>query len=141
MPITLAEAAAACGIDRSTIRRALKSGKISGSRNAHGSWIVEPSELFRVFPAAASTAADTAAVPQHAATDALIAELRRALDDLRRDKDGVIEDLRVDRDAWKEQAQRLALPGRAADEPSAKSPSVPTVIVARRPWWPWRRAG
>ena len=34
-----------------------------------------------------------------AATDALIAELR-----------GVIADLRADRDVWREQAQRLALP-------------------------------
>jgi len=48
MSVTLAEAAAACGVDKSTGRRAVRSGRISGVRDEGGVWRVEPVELFRV---------------------------------------------------------------------------------------------
>ena len=107
MSMTLAEAAAACGMDKSTVRRAVRSGRISATRDEGGVWRVEPVELHRVFPpAVVRTESDAAAAPLHAppdaaaaATDALVAELR-----------AVIADLRHDRDHWREQAQRLALP-------------------------------
>jgi hypothetical protein len=54
----------------------------------------------------------------------LIAELR-----------GVIADLRADRDAWREQAQRLALP--------APKPVVPALKPVEQPplgWWAWLRS-
>ena len=38
MSYTLAEAAAACGLDKSTVRRAVRSGRISGTRNDLGVW-------------------------------------------------------------------------------------------------------
>jgi hypothetical protein len=53
----------------------------------------------------------------YAATDALIAEMR-----------GVITDLRADQDAWREQAQRLALP---APKPVEQPPLG---------WWAWLRS-
>lgn len=99
MSYTLSEAAAACGINKSTVLRAVKSGRISGTKDEFGTWHVEAAELHRVFPAA-SVSRDM--VPHHAppdaATDALVAELR-----------AVIADLRADRDEWRNQAQRLAL--------------------------------
>jgi excisionase family DNA binding protein len=116
MSYTLAEAAAACGVDKSTIRRAVRSGRISGTRDEAGVWHVEPVELHRVFPPIAAPAADTTAMPAAAPADAavnnLVAELKL-----------VVEDLRRDRDAWREQAQRLALPP-----------------PRRAPWWRWMRA-
>jgi excisionase family DNA binding protein len=125
MSYTLAEAAAACGLDKSTVRRAVRSGRISGTRDEGGVWHVEPVELHRVFPPAAQrTVSDTTAAPRDApaaaalkserdaATDALVAELR-----------GVITDLRHDRDHWREQAQRLALPAPAP------------IAEARQSWW------
>lgn len=112
MSYTLAEAAAACGVNKSTVLRAVKSGRISGTKDELGVWHVEAVELHRVFPAA-SAAADPEPMPRHAppdpATDALVAELRT-----------VIADLRQDRDQWREQAQRLALPAPRG---------------ASRPWW------
>jgi DNA-binding MurR/RpiR family transcriptional regulator len=118
MSYTLAEAAQAAGVNRSTILRAIKSGRISGARDAQGAWTVEPVELHRVFPPAS---AEPRAVPQHAQpdaqADALVAELR-----------GVISDLRADRDAWREQAQRLALP--------AAKPAEPPPLT----WWAWLRS-
>ncbi len=104
---TLAEAAQATGLNRSTILRAIKSGKISGTRDTNGAWSVEPVELHRAFPPAEAT---PKAVPQHTQPEAhaLVAELRTQL-----------ADLRQDRDHWREMAERLAL----TDE------------RARRPWW------
>jgi hypothetical protein len=58
------------------------------------------------------------AEPQHALTNALIAELRARLDDMRltiedvrRDRDRRIADLARERDEWREEAKRLSLPG------------------------------
>jgi excisionase family DNA binding protein len=111
MPLSLAEAAQRTGLNRSTILRAIKNGRISGQRNDLGSWEVEPVELHRVFPPAE---AEPEAVPQAAQADALVALLREQL-----------ADMRGQRDAWQEQAQRLAL---AAPKP-------------RRPWFgAWLRS-
>jgi excisionase family DNA binding protein len=95
MSYTLAEAAAACGINKSTVLRAVKSGRISGTKDEGGTWHVEAVELHRVFPAAP---ASRDVVPYHAptdaATDALVAALREQLTELR----AVIADLRGERD-------------------------------------------
>ncbi|MGC1356827.1 MAG: hypothetical protein WA851_13755 [Xanthobacteraceae bacterium] len=40
MPYTLAAAAAATGLSKTTIFRAIKSGKISGSKDVNGQWQV-----------------------------------------------------------------------------------------------------
>lgn len=111
MSYTLQRAADACGVNKSTILRAVKSGRISGSKDDAGVWHVEAVELHRVFP---PVEASSAAVPQHASTDALVAELR-----------AVIADLRQDRDAWRAQAERLALP-------------VPP--KSGQTWWQWLRS-
>ena len=50
MGLTLRQAAETCGRGRSTIHRALKNGKLSGSRDESGTWNIDPSELARVFP-------------------------------------------------------------------------------------------
>jgi predicted site-specific integrase-resolvase len=39
---TLAQAAEATGNNRTTILRAIKAGKVSATKDAHGSWLVEP---------------------------------------------------------------------------------------------------
>jgi hypothetical protein len=108
--------AAACGVNRSTVLRAIKSGRISGQRDDAGVWTVEPAELHRIFPPAPAEAAPKA-VQQDAQADALVALLREQL-----------SEMRSDRDAWREQAQRLisALPKPASEPAEAKKP---------RTWW------
>jgi hypothetical protein len=100
MSYTLAKAATAWGVNKSTVLRAVKAGRISGSEDKFGTWQVEAVELHRIFPAA-TAAASPEALPRHArpdaATDVLVAELR-----------AVIADLRQDRDRWREQAEHLA---------------------------------
>jgi hypothetical protein len=134
MSYTLAEAAAACGLDKSTVRRAVRSGRISGTRDDLGVWHVEPAELHRVFPPVGRTEGAAAAVPRDAppetapvTTDALVAELR-----------AVIADLRQDRDQWREQAQRLALTAATAPRMSTAPTSQPEKPMT---WWRWLRAG
>ena len=77
-----------------TVLRAIRAGKISASKDQQGEGRIEPPELHRVYPAVQANEAR----PEQAHQDALIAELRNALADMRRD-----------RDEWREQAQRLAL--------------------------------
>jgi hypothetical protein len=44
------EAAKGVGMNKTSILRAIKSGRISGTRDELGQWHVEPVELHRVFP-------------------------------------------------------------------------------------------
>src|SRR5262249_18531587 len=48
MSYSLGAAAAAIGLNKTSILRAIKSGKISGTKDALGQWWVEPAELHRV---------------------------------------------------------------------------------------------
>ena len=64
MSYTLAAAAAACG--KSTVLRAIKAGKISGTKDKHGEWHIEAAELHRVYPPVAAAAAGNGALPRGA---------------------------------------------------------------------------
>jgi hypothetical protein len=88
----LATAAAAAGINKSTVFRAIKGGRISAQRDDNGQWHIDPAEFHRVFPPlpAAATVAQQQA-QNGATTDALVATLNK-----------VIEDLRADRDHWRD---------------------------------------
>jgi hypothetical protein len=103
MALTLAQAAQATGLNRSTVLRAIKSGRISGQRDDSGAWSVEPVELHRVFPPAAAM---PKALPQDAQTDALVAELRAQLADMRAQRDA----WQAEAADWKRQAQNLLPP-------------------------------
>lgn len=50
MELSLVQAASLTGRSKSTIHRAIKSGKLSASRRDDGSYSISPAELFRVFP-------------------------------------------------------------------------------------------
>jgi hypothetical protein len=82
MSYTLAKAAKACGVNKSAVKRAVKDGRISGTKDDRGIWLVEAAELHRIFPPVASAAASTEALPHtppDAVTNALIAELRTVI--------------------------------------------------------------
>src|SRR4051794_3502618 len=48
-PLSLREAAQQVGVNKSTIFRAIKSGRMSAGRTEDGGFEIDPSELFRVF--------------------------------------------------------------------------------------------
>ena len=100
MSYTLATAAKATGLNKSTILRAIKSGQITGTKDQFGEWRVEPVELHRVYPAVAELSAGSDVPRRHATSDAaaLDAEiealisragnlLREQLDEVRRARD------------------------------------------------------
>src|SRR5918998_821939 len=89
MAYTLGQAAKAVHRDKTTLLRAIKSGKVSAVRDAAtGGWLIEPAELHRVYPVTVDAVAD--AVRRDGDTEVEIRELRARL----ADKDDVIADLR-----------------------------------------------
>jgi hypothetical protein len=123
MAMSLSEAAAATGVNRSTLFRAYKSGRMSATRTDTGQIEVDPAELFRVFPLVEAQGPEISAMHQHAQgddahgnalrTNALEVEVKMLRE--------MLDAMREDRNAWREQAAKVtaALP---APEP-------------RRSWW------
>jgi hypothetical protein len=128
MAMGLSEAAAATGVNRSTIYRAWKAGRLSATRTDTGNIEVEPVELFRVFPPIAAQGASQEAMHPHApahATDdtamranALEVEVKMLRE--------MLETMREDRDAWRDQAGKVV---------AALPPPAPSGSKNRRPWW------
>ena len=52
MKYSLSDAAEATGKNKTTIQRAIKSGKISARKGASGAYEIDPAELHRIFPPA-----------------------------------------------------------------------------------------
>jgi hypothetical protein len=137
---TLGTAAHACGLNKSTVLRAIKAGKISATRDEHSQWQIDPAEMHRVYPPVASNDAEQpskqryAPAPQRDRTDELIAQLREQL-----------ADMRNERNTWRaaferEQAQRaLPTPGNDAQAPQT-TPATPAEQPSRlRRTWRWLR--
>jgi len=123
--LSLSQAAKVAGKSKSTINRAIKSGKISAIRNENGSYSIAASELFRVFQAAPLSGSEWSnpqppLEPARMAT--LEAENAALTQALAREREA-LDELREDRDAWKQQATALL--------------SAPP--KRRRSWWPWGR--
>ena len=115
MSYTLGEAAKAVGKSKTTLHRAIKSGKISASKTDNGSYIIEPSELHRLFP---SVTAGTAGAPllrndteQQSNTLGTL-RIQMEMQEKERERERTllqetIADLREDRDKWRQQATAL----------------------------------
>ena len=116
--LSLAEAAAQVGVNRTTLLRSIKSGRLSGTRDdATGAWSVDAAELFRVFsPHPASTT--PAPLQQDAHADVLVTLLREQLAEMRGQRD----EMKGERDAWRGIAERLtnALPKPVGEPPKPK---------------------
>jgi excisionase family DNA binding protein len=146
--LSLREAAQQAGTSKSTILRAIQSGRLSAPRNDDGGYDIDPAELFRVYPPASTTkpdddaaerpsdrsegqgapsqgTADTFAVQiRNARLEAEIAGLRVVLEAEKRRAD----ELREERDRWHAQAEKLLL----------AAPVVPPVPPAPAPASPQR---
>jgi len=123
---------------RSSILRAIKRGALSGTRNPDGTWLVDPAELARAFPVNAQPALqaahpDPVAAVRLEAAQQRIADLERAL-----------SDMRAERDDWKTQAQRLALPNAHPALQAGQADAQPAQIAAEpsrlRRAWRWMQA-
>ncbi len=105
MMLSLSQAAKAAGISKSTLSTALKTGRLSYVAKSSAGYQIDPAELFRVFAPNASlpvpvTDSEPPLEPMPNAS-LLMREVELLRDQL--------ADIRTDRDAWRDQAQRLAL--------------------------------
>lgn len=100
MSYTLAAAAAATGLNQSTILKAIKDGTIAGTRDERGDWHVEPAELHRAYPSVSAQGDNGVASAPYASPDiealgaqieALLRQagvrLRQQIDDARRGRE------------------------------------------------------
>lgn len=111
MTYNLATAAEAAGLNKTTIWRAIKTGKISANRSALGGWEIEPAELHRVYPPA--TEKTEKKQPEQNGATAYVAGLQAELKASREVAEllkSQLSETRTDRDHWREVASRLSLP-------------------------------
>jgi len=111
MSYTLNEAAKAVGKSKTTIHRAIKSGKISASKLENGVYAIDPSELHRVFQAGTAERTIRNASEQHetevGTADIQLELLEKERERERQQLEETIADLRDDRDKWRQQATAL----------------------------------
>jgi len=132
MKYTAGQAAKATGVATATITRSLKSGKISGQKDSNGAWMIDPSELHRVFPPVSSKDHEKSLMKQDATPYEMgersseSSALQREIQVLRE----TLADVREDRDKWRDMAERLSIAPPIA-------PKVEPVSVHSR-WQFWR---
>lgn len=115
MSYTLGDAAKAVGLSKTTLHRAIKSGRISAIKTDSGAYSIDPSELHRVFPIATPA---TRSAPFHRndaeqpsyTLETLRIQLEMQEKERQRERallQDTIADLREDRDRWRQQATAL----------------------------------
>ena len=137
------QAAEATGKNVATITRAIKSGKLSATKDTSGAWQIDGAELSRIYPLRTQslqnlTMQNDANLTQRdkfTETNALREELA-ALRERDKLKDTLLEnyvaqmaDLKEDRDKWRQQATNLLA--------SQEAELVVPAPVKRRQWWPF----
>jgi len=132
MMLTLTQAAKATGKSKSTILRAIKTGRISASKGEVGVFLIDAAELHRVFPFTIDSPSDSAVT--HHDADVLqceVALLREQLDrerEFNRQLSSLLGEEREER--RKLTAMLTHQPESKADTPSAS----PEARAAVRPW-------
>ena len=107
--LSLSEAARVAGQSKSTIWRAVNSGRLSATRTYTGDYQIDPAELHRVFSLGTEGRATTVSVKRDA-TDLERAEtalMQAQIDRLFQVGELIRNELDNDRDAWRSQADRL----------------------------------
>jgi transposase len=102
MGLSASQAAKKVGKSVPTITRAIKKGKLSAKPRDGGGWIIEASELFRVWPAV-SSGTDVNVTMLRSETPHETSALEREVELLRE----MLDAAKADRDSWKEQAQKI----------------------------------
>lgn len=104
--MSLGQAAKEAGVSKATISKALKTGRLSYVSKSTAGFQIDPAELFRVFtpkPLVTVESERSQTPVETGKSQADVFEIQ-----LLRER---VEDLQNDRDAWRAQAQRLALAG------------------------------
>ena len=113
MKHTAGTAAKAVGKTKSTITKAIASGKLSAIKNDNGAWEIDASELYRVYP---PTPLETVEIEQNDTLKEMDGNSKEieALERLLKAAEEQIYDLKADRDEWRKQANQLLLTNTSA---------------------------
>lgn len=121
--LSLSQAAKLASKSKSTINRAIKTGKLSAIRHEDGSYSIDPAELSRAFslePQEGSKRSDA-----EPSANRLLERVEALEAMLNRERE-ISADLKEDRDRWRQQATSLLTDQRPTTSSSNK-------------WWPWRK--
>lgn len=144
--LTLSQAAKVTSKSKSTLNRAIKSGRLSAIRNEDGTFSIDPSELARAFPRNGPEHEPTVhqgrvlerSGTEEASRIAMLEQLlEREREALARERE-VSTDLKEDRDRWRAQATGLLSDLRTAQE-KAMSAASSEVLTAPQPKGLWKR--
>lgn len=102
MELSATQAAKKVGKSVPTITRAIKSGKLTANPRDKGGWIIEASELFRVWPAISNDSDVTPPMLQSETPNETSA-LQREVELLRE----MLDEVKTDRDSWREHANKI----------------------------------
>jgi hypothetical protein len=104
MELSATQAARKVGKSVPTITRAIKKGTLSAKPRGGGGWIIDSSELFRVWPVVSSST-DATLTMLRSETPIETSALEREVELLRE----MLDETKADRDSWKEQAQKITV--------------------------------
>lgn len=121
--LSLSQAAKLTGKSKSTINRAIKTGKLSATRHEDGTYSIDPSELARAFDVEPFEGAKRSDAEPDGTR---LLERIEALESMLSREREISADLKEDRDRWRQQATLLL------------SDQRPTTFSNAR-WWPWRK--
>jgi DNA-binding transcriptional MerR regulator len=155
MSWSISQAAKETGLSKSTISRAIKAGRVSALRQDDGAYLIEPAELFRVYPrrvaqplpdarheAVRNPREEAYATPLHdveilqvklAMTEALLQQERENS----KKQQETVEDLRRRLDAASEKVLALAQPVQPSIDARHEAPRNPP---QPRRWWSWKKS-
>lgn len=122
------EAAAAVGMTKAGIIRAIHTGKLSATRNTNGQFEIDPAELFRVYDPVATTDNSIPEIDDNASVEQLESFRQQVsmLERIVRDKDETIEDLRQRLDQSQTQVTQLT---------AIVANLTPSPVQRRGNWW------
>jgi hypothetical protein len=130
MAMGLSEAATATGVNRSTIYRAWKAGRLSANKTDTGPIEVEPVELFRVVPPLSQQGAPDG--PHHDAKGDASASADNA-----RHADALERENKLLREILEDLRKALALADRLSLAAPIAAPGPVATPEARRSWLRW----
>ena len=108
MNYSAGKAAIEVGKTKSTITKAIASGKLSAIKNDSGAWEIDVSELHRVFPPTPSETVEIEQLETPKRNTENSKEIE-ALERLLKAAEAQLEDVKADRDEWRKQANQLLL--------------------------------
>ena len=108
MKHTAGTAAKAVGKTKSTITKAIASGKLSAVKNDSGAWEIDVSELHRVYPPSPTATVEIERYEIPVKTGGNSKEIE-GLERLLKAAEEQLADVKSDRDEWRKQANQLLI--------------------------------